>query len=377
MKGTRWLWVVAVGGGAVLFWLLSRSSRPVEVETARVERGAVEEIVANTRAGTVKARLRSKLSPQTGGLVVALPHRKGERVAAGDLLLKLDDRVQRAQLELAEKELQAARSRAQEACEAAELAKREWARGQALASEGVVSAQNLDLLAARRDQSRAACVAAQALVEQAQAHVRVAKAQLALTELRAPFSGIVAELSTEVGEWITPAPPGVPIPPVIDLLDPSSLYVVAPIDELDVARVAVGQEVRLSVDPRPGVTLSGKVSKISPYILDVTEQNRTADVEVEFAPGQDLAGVLPGASADVEIIVFRKENALRVPTSAVGEGRKVLVLAGGKLEERHLTTGLANWQWTAVVAGLAEGEEVVVSRDRPEIAPGVRAVRRP
>ncbi|GBC80764.1 Macrolide export protein MacA [bacterium HR09] len=240
-----------------------------------------------------------------------------------------------------------------------------------------MSAQNLDLLASRRDQSQAACVAAQALVEQAQAQVRVAKAQLALTELRAPFSGIVADLSTEVGEWITPAPPGVPIPPVIDLLDPSSLYVVAPIDELDVARVAVGQEVRLSVDPRPGVTFSGKVSKISPYIVDVTEQNRTADVEVEFNAGQDLSGVLPGASADVEIVVSRKENALRIPTSAVGEGKKVLVLEGGRLVERPVTTGLANWQYTEVLSGLAEGEEVVVSRDRPEIKPGVRAVGRP
>ncbi|MGC8917571.1 MAG: efflux RND transporter periplasmic adaptor subunit [Thermoanaerobaculum sp.] len=377
MRGKAWVWAVLLAGVVAGFWFFSRTSKAVQVETARVERGVVEEIVANTRAGTVKARLRSKLSPQTGGLVVALPHRKGERVAAGDLLLKLDDRVQAAQLELAEKELQAARSRAQEACEAAELAGREWARGQALASEGVVSAQNLDVLASRRDQSRAACVAAQALVEQARAQVRLAEAQRDLTELRAPFSGVIAELSTEVGEWITPAPPGVPIPPVIDLLDPSSLYVVAPVDELDVARLAVGQEVRVSVDPRPGVTFSGQVTKVSPYILDVAEQNRTAEVEVEFAFGQDLAGVLPGASADVEILVSRKENTLRIPTSAVGEGRKVLVLAGGRLVERQVRTGLANWQWTEVLAGLVEGEEVVVSRDRPEIVPGVRAVRKP
>jgi len=204
----------------------------------------------------------------------------------------------------------------------------------------------------------------------------VAQAQLALTELLAPFSGVIAELSTEVGEWITPAPPGVPIPPVIDLLDPASLYVVAPIDELDVARVAVGQEVRVSVDPRPGVTFWGKVTKLSPYILDLAEQNRTADVEVEFNAGQDLSGVLPGASADVEIVVSRKENALRIPTSAVGEGKKVLVLDGGRLVERPVTTGLANWQYTEVLSGLAGGEEVVVSRDRPEIKPGVRAVGR-
>ena len=67
--------------------------------------------------------------------------------------------------------------------------------------------------------------------------------QLAFTELRAPFSGTVAEVSTEVGEWITPSPPGVPIPPIIDLLDPASIYVSAPIDEVDSERVKVGQAV--------------------------------------------------------------------------------------------------------------------------------------
>ncbi|MFN3413029.1 MAG: efflux RND transporter periplasmic adaptor subunit [Thermoanaerobaculum sp.] len=376
MRGKLWVSVVVAAVGGAVAWVFLRSSPPVVVGVAKVSRGVVEEIVANTRAGTVKARWRAKLSPQTGGRVVVLPHRKGAWVAASELLLKLDDRVQQAQLKLAEKELKAAQFRAQEACEAAELAQREWARGQALAAEGVVSAQNLDLLASRRDQLRASCVAAEALVEQAEAHVHVAKAQLALTELVAPFSGVIAEVSTEVGEWITPAPPGVPIPPVIDLLDPASLYVVAPIDELDVARVAVGQEVRVSVDPKPGVTLWGKVAKLSPYILDLAEQNRTADVEVEFNAGQDLFGVLPGASADVEIVVSRKENALRIPTSAVGEGKKVLVLSGGKLLERPVSTGLANWQYTEVLSGLAEGEEVVVSRDRPEIKPGVRAVGR-
>jgi HlyD family secretion protein len=153
--------------------------------------------------------------------------------------------------------------------------------------------------------------------------------------------------------------------------------VAAPIDELDVARVKLGAEVRLRVDPRPGVVFSGRVSKLAAYVLDVAEQNRTAEVEVEFAPGQDLSGVLPGSSADVEIIVSRREGVLRVPTSAVGEGSQVLVLENHKLVARSVQTGLSNWQFTEVVAGLSPGEEVVVSRDRPEIRPGVRARKKP
>ena len=349
----------------------------MEVETAPVTRGLVEEVVANTRAGTVKARRRSKLSPQTGGLVVALPYRKGAQVRAGELLLQLDDRLQRAQLELAEKQLQAAIARTGEVCEAAELATRELVRGQVLFQQGYLSQQSLDVLQSRKEQSQAACEAAKALVEQAQAQVKLGQAQLALTQLRAPFSGVIAELSTEVGEWITPSPPGVPIPPVIDLLDPESLYVRAPVDELDVAKVKVGQKVRITVDPRPGEVFFGRVTKLAAYVLDVAEQNRTAEVEVEFEPGTDLSGVLPGSSADVEIVVASKEDVLRIPTSAVGEGGKVLVLAKRRLVERRVQIGLANWQFTEVLEGLAEGEEVMISRDRPEIRAGVRARQKP
>lgn len=347
------------------------------METAPVVKGLVEEVVVNTRAGTVKARRRSKLSPQTGGLVVALPYRKGDQVRAGELLLQLDDKVQRAQLELAEKQLQAAISRTGEVCEAAELATRERARGQALFERGFLSQQSLDVLQSRKEQSQAACEAAKALVEQAQAQVKLAQAQLALTQLRAPFSGVIAELTTEVGEWITPSPPGVPIPPVIDLLDPESLYVTAPVDELDVARVKVGQRVRLSLDTRPGVVFFGRVTKLASYVLDVAEQNRTAEVEVVFDPSSDLSGVLPGSSADVEIVVASKEGVLRIPTSAVGEEGKVLVLAKRRLVERRVQIGLANWQFTEVLEGLTEGEEVVMSRDRPEIRAGVRARKKP
>ncbi|MCS7182354.1 MAG: hypothetical protein NZ869_04515 [Thermoanaerobaculum sp.] len=102
MRGKGWLVALLAVVALVVLWVWWGQSRPVvAVETVTVSRGVVEEIVTNTRAGTVKARLRSKLSPQTGGLVVALPHREGEWVEAGALVLKLDDQVQRAQWELA------------------------------------------------------------------------------------------------------------------------------------------------------------------------------------------------------------------------------------------------------------------------------------
>ncbi len=372
-------WIVAilavVGLGLVLRWTVL-APEPVAVQVARVDRGTVEETVANTRAGTVKARLRARLSPQTGGLVVRLPHREGARVEKGDLLLELDSRTQRAQLEVARREVETAARRAEDACLAADLAASELRRLEELSKAGVASDQQLDRARTEHERTDAACAAARAAVEQARAGVHSAQVQVELTLLRAPFAGIVAEVSTEIGEWITPSPPGVPLPPVIDLLAPESLYVSAPIDEVDSERVEVGQEVRVTVDSRPGEHFTGRVARVAPYVEDVLEQNRTVEVEVDFADPGALDGLLPGTSADVEIVLDRREGVLRVPTAAVAEGGTVLVLRNGRLEERTVRTGLSNWEYMEVLDGLEEGEEVVTLRDSTDIAPGVRAVAR-
>ncbi len=377
-RSLRWFAVVVVLVAVVVALRLTVfAPKPLEVQVARVDRGPVEETVTNTRAGTVRVRRRAKLSPQVGGQVVELPHREGEQVTAGELLLRLDDRAQRAQLEVARREVVAARRRADEACLAAELAAKELVRTEGLARAGIASDQQLDSVRTDRERTAAGCAAARAAVEQALASVHSAQVQVELAELRAPFGGVLAQVSTEVGEWITPSPPGVPIPPVIDLLDPTSIYISAPIDEVDSERVRTGQPVRIGVDSRPGESFPGRVVRVAPYVEDVLEQNRTVEVECELDDPGSGEGLLPGTSADVEIILRRKDNALRVPTAAIGEGDSVLVLRDGRLEERKITTGLANWEMTEVVRGLEGGELVVTLRDSTAVKAGVRAVPKP
>jgi HlyD family secretion protein len=370
----RWLLVVlAVVAAVVALRLLVFRPSPVPVEVARVEAGTVEEVITNTRAGTVKARRRAKLSPQIGGRVTELPYRKGAAVETGALLLRLDDSVQTAQVRLAQEQVRTAESQASEACLAADLAEKELKRGKALSVDGITSQQDLDTLESNRDRTRASCQAALAARDQAHAQVGVARAELALTVVRAPFAGVIADCSTEVGEWITPAPPGVPIPAVLDLIDPGSVYVSAPIDEVDSKRVHAGQEVRVTVDSLPGKKLAGRLARVAPYVLDVLEQNRTVEVEVDLLDTAVSTTLLPGTSADVEVILARRESVPRIPTAAIAEGGKVLVLKGGRLEERTLTSGMRNWQFTEVKSGVTVGELVVIARDSPAIKPGANA----
>jgi HlyD family secretion protein len=377
MSKAKWI-VAGIAVVALVVFLRYTVFAPdiVEVRTAAAEMGLVEETVTNTRAGTVKVRLRAELSPQIGGLVVALPHREGDSVKAGEVVVVLDSRAQRAELVSARTAVEAANAQADEACLAAELAEKELTRVENLHARGIASEQNLDVLRTDRDRTRAGCAAGRAAVGQAESRVFAAEIQLQFTELRAPFAGTVAEVSTEVGEYITPSPPGLPIPPVIDLLDPGSIYVSAPIDEVDAERLGVGLAVRVTVDSRPDRTFEGSVARVAPYVLDVLEQNRTVEVEVELTDPQAIVGVLPGTSADVELILDRREEALRIPASAVAEGGKVLVLADGVLVEKEIDVGLKNWRFAEVLDGLEPGEMVVVVRNSPDIKAGARAEER-
>ena len=361
--------IVAAVVAVLRFTVFARD--PIPVRAAAVERGLVEDTVTNTRAGTVKARERSRLSPQMGGLVTALPFRKGDAVRKGAVLLKMDDAVPRAQAELAKRTIDTARAQREEAATVLDLANKDWARIANLRATGVASEGMADQALNSKERAEAALRTAEAGLEQSKASLQVAQRQLELTELTAPFDGIVADLTTQVGEFITPAPPGVPIPPVIDLIGVTDLYVSAPIDEMDSSRIALGQEVRVTVDAWPDRAFKGTVHKIGAFVEDLLEQNRTVEVEVAFEHSDDLR-ILPGTSADVEIILNRRDGILRVPSSAVSGGTGVLVIAKGRLQERTVETGLKSWAFVEVVRGLSEGEQVVVSRDKPEIKAGAR-----
>jgi HlyD family secretion protein len=362
--------LLVAAGVALRLTLLA--PKPLDVKVARVERGTVEQTVTNSRAGTVKARLRAHLSPEVGGRIAQIPHREGERVVAGEVLLRVDDATLKAQHLLAQRELQAAESRRDQACLAADRARRELERNRDLAARHIISPDLLDQLQSKVDTTDAACSAGRAETERSRAQVGVAKAELDKTVMRAPFDGVIARLTIEVGEWGSPSPPAIPIEPVIDLINTASIYVAAPMDEVDSARIHAGQPVRVTIDPYPGKTFPGRVVRVAPYVLDVEAQNRTVEIEVELDDSDFAAHLLPGTSADVEVILQVRDNVLRIPTTTLLEGSKVLVVNDGRLVERAVTVALRNWDFVEVTSGLSAGEEVVTTLDRPEIKAGAR-----
>ncbi len=369
----RWLMLLLVIAGiAFLIWQKTRA-KPVEVMVSPVTRGIVEKTVANTRAGTINACRRARLSPSIGGQIAVLPIHEGDQVKAGDLLLEIWNDDLSAQLAVAEQEAAVAKAQAEAACQSAQEADRQAKRAQTLLKNRVGSQEQTDMAVTEALSLRAKCDASRASVQMSLAHVSLARANLSRSRLIAPFSGIIAKIEGELNEYVTPSPVGVQTSPVVDLIENNCFYITAPIDEVDAAAVRVGMVTRVTLDAYRGRQFAGKVRRIAPYVLDLAKQARTVDIEVDFVDRNDFSYLLAGYSADVEIILDVRTNTLKVPSEAVMDGSTVYVFSekDSTISKRTFTAGLSNWAFTEVVSGLDEGIQVVTNVDKPELKNGI------
>lgn len=375
MRLSRVLIVLAlVAGGIWWYWARTHPER-VEVKVAAVERGAVESTVANTRAGTIKACRRALLSTSVGGQISELVFRESDRVKRGEVLLQLWNEDLRAELELAQRNIDAAVVKARAGCEHASEAQRSADRLRRLVQSGNVSEDRLDQAQTLAKVRRSECEAAGMSVSVAEAKMKVTEARLERTILRAPFDGVVAEINGELYEFVTPSPPGIQTRPVVDLIEPGCFYVSAPIDEVDASKVRIGQAVRITLDAWRGRDFDGVVRRIGAYVLDLEKQARTVEVEVQFSNAEDLTSLLAGYSADVDIILDIRTDVLRIPADALLDENHVLVFdaAEGVLEKRAVEKGESNWEYAEILSGLEAGEQVVTTFDREGVEAGAAA----
>ena len=367
--------IAALIGLAAAAWHATRP-KPVQVTLYTVARGRVESTVSNTRVGTVKACHRSALAPTMGGEVSKLNVREGDQVKQGQVLLEIWNEDLKAQLELAKAQRLASEQKSNEACKLSAGAERELNRVKKLVKDKLVSEEQVDRALTEYESKQAACKASQASVQVSEAQIDVANSALERTIVRAPFDGTVAEVNAEMGEFVTPSPVGIPTLPAVDLLDLSCLYVSAPIDEVDAPPITNGMQAFVSLDAFPGQRRKGKVRRIAPYVLDREKQARTVEVEVALSGAEDVAGLLPGYSADIEIELATRDNVLRIPTEAILENHHVFVYnkTNGVLEERSFEAGLSNWNFTEVRSGLSAGESIVVSIGRDGVEAGAKVI---
>ena len=351
-----------IAAAVILLLLISSfffngSEEAIKVLAVRPEIKMVEQTVSNTRAGTIDACRRSKMSPAMGGQIATLAVEEGDMVEKDQILLELWNKETKARVKAAERS-------ADQTCIISAKAQRDADRSNELFSKGLASEEAKEAAVTNAESGLAACNAAKAQVE-------VTKASLERTQLIAPFGGIVAEIEGELGEYVTPSPVGVATKPTLDLIDNTCIYIKAPIDEIDAPEVVAGLKSRITMDAFGQKEFPATVRRVAPYVLDLEKQARTVEIEAVFDNPQEF--LLPGYSADITIIVDTSEEALSIPSQAVMGGNSVyLINSDGTISEKEIEVGLSNWQVTEVLGGLSLDDQIVLSIDRKGLKDGVK-----
>ncbi|MEW6998660.1 efflux RND transporter periplasmic adaptor subunit [Colwelliaceae bacterium BS250] len=370
MKWFKWLLAIICFVG-LYFWLTIQ--KPIKVDIVFADIGIVESTVANTRAGTITACKRAKMSLPIGGQIATISVIEGQIVQQGELLLSLWNKDKQAKLSETKAILAASKKHQQQACIVAHNALKDAQRQTSLLKQKLTSQEALDSAIANAQALQAGCEASSAEVEGRQAAVNTMSAIIEQTYLHAPFTGTVAEITGEVGEYTMPSPPGVPTPPAVDLLSHDCHYISAPIDEVDAAYLLKGQQVRISLDAFRNEQISGTLRRIAPYVQDFEKQARTVTIEVDLDQHRS-PHLLAGYSADVEVILNSKSKVLRIASDLVINDQYVLILNNDDIiEKREVTIGLSNWQYSEVMSGLSENDKVISSVGLTGVKPGVYA----
>lgn len=309
------------------WWL----DRPVPVTVVVPQMGRAADVVYAT--GVVEPVRWAKVTSVLRERIVELCSCEGERVAAGQVIGRLDSTAARANLA----ELEAR----------ARLSEQELERAAGLLERRVVSQQAFER--AEHDHSRnVALVAAQA-------------ARLGDYELRAPMDGKVLRRDGEVGEV---AEPGAVL---FWVGQERPLQIIADVNEEDIPLVRTGQKAVVRADAFPGTSFEARVERITPKGDPVLKTYR---VYLAFPQETPL---MIGMTSDVNIVVREVERAMLIPLAAL-DGDRVLVLgAEGRLAERRIAVGIRGIEQVEVLDGL-EADARVVSPWAEGLAPGMAAI---
>lgn len=377
----RWLrtvWRVSILGICVaaivaLPRFLPQNKLPVRV--AQVTIGSVRDVVSSATAGEVTPEKRATVRAEHGGQVITVKFRRGDRVKKGDLVVQLDPADLNARLRQSAAAFDAAEAQRRQAATHLDGLKRQADRAKHLADTGAGTLQVSEDTAAAVAEAQQSVQVALSQRAQSTASYQAARVARAHATVLAPFDGVLTEVSVDPGESL---PLGAPI---FQIIDDARLHVDATVDEADAAKLRPGQPAELHLDALPDHTVRGAVSRVDPVVKRDIKGARTLTVEVEVT-GADkarAAGLKPGMSANVEIVVAEKTSVVSVPSNVIvgrGVSRFVYVVEPDgpetlKVHKRPVQVGISNWERTEITSGLRAGETVVTSLNEKGLDDGV------
>lgn len=402
---------LAVGG---YIFLNGEQTEPIRYRTALVERGTVESVVSAT--GTINPVVSVQVGTQVSGMIKSLHADFNTRVKAGQIVAVIDPEPFKARREQAASNLEMARAAAAKARADLAQRKRELERLQSLLANQFVSQNEVDVAITNYESAEAQVRVAEAQVRQAQAALDAAELELKYTVIRSPVDGIVVARNVEVGQTVAASfsTPNL----FLIALDLTKMQVDTNVSESDIGGITEGMGATFTVDAYPGAQFHGVIRQVR--LAPITVQNVVTYNVVVGVDNQDLR-LRPGMTANVAIVVARKDNVLKVPnaalrfrppqkdraeykeqrgrsssggnpansggtaSSSLEQGKTIWkVGADGEPEVVMIRTGISDGSWTEVVEGsVREGDAVIVGIESPrqdrkasELPPGFGGGRR-
>ncbi|MHB8881801.1 MAG: efflux RND transporter periplasmic adaptor subunit [Thermodesulfovibrionales bacterium] len=357
--------IVLLAGGAFFLW--KKDNNSPKFRTEKVVRGDIIEAV--TATGTVNAVTTVLVGTQVSGTVKKIHADYNSPVRNGQLIAEIDPATFEAQLDQARANVQNARANQEKAVATLADAKRTLARNRELFSKGYIPKSDLDAAETNTETSAAQVSAAKALVAQAVAALKISETNLRYTKIISPVDGTVISRSVDVGQTVAAS---FQTPTLFTIAqDLTKMQIDTNVDESDIGRVNVGQNVEFLVDAYPDVTFKGTVSQVRN--APITVQNVvTYDVVVKV-DNPELK-LKPGMTANVTIIISLKKDALKVPNAALRfkpsdrgkapsgkKGPAVYIVENGKPKRVGITAGTSDGNATEIVEGeVKEGQEVIL-----------------
>jgi RND family efflux transporter MFP subunit len=346
----RWFIVPGLAGVIALFQVLFGSeSQSVAASTgdvAVVERGSLAVHVLAT--GRVEPALQAQIRSRVGGVVAEVLVNEGQVVKKGDVLLRIDPIDYSREVERHSAEVMQRRAEHR-------LAQQRLATIEKGLQQRVLAAVEKDNAQAEMSMARGRLKAA--LVEERAARDRVRYATLV-----APFDGTIINRAVQPGEMVVPTG-NVEGRPLLVIGDTSTLIVRTELNQVDFARVGLGNKAKVTFDALPGSTFTAEVTALPASSLRNGSGAETFPIQLRLQAAKDLARVKPGMSAEVEISLPRKEGVLLVPLEAIhtdGSKRTVEVWAAESqsYQSRVVQTGEHDEQKVEILSGIKVGETV-------------------
>lgn len=390
-----WPWLVAIGLLAVLLgalWSWLARAGALEVETVAVTRVEVDPGASRASvldaSGYVVARRQATVAAEVTGKLIEVNVEEGLRVEAGQVLARIDDASEQAQLKLAEARRAAAESALAEIRAQLEDARRTLKRQRELLGRDLTSQADVDAAATAVETLEARLQSQREQIAVAAREVDVWRQRIEELTIRAPFSGVVIARAAQAGEMVSPvsAGGGFTRTGICTIVDMDSLEIEVDVNEAYIDRVQPGQPVEARLDAYPDWAIPARVKAVVPA---ADRQKATVRVRVEFVELDPR--ILPEMGISVRFLSDAPEAEAadaRTPVAAVPEhaivrvdGRDyVFVVADGRVERRAVRlgapvgngTGNGSGKRVAVIAGLAGGETLVARADALALEDGAR-----